>query len=179
MGKSGFAGRFVAVLTAIALQLALVAGAAVSPGSIRGTVVSGDSWTPHAGVVMHAVDTASGASFRSEPAADDGSFLLAGLPAAQYQLAAEADGGLYPVEQPVEVTGASPRVLNVVLNKNAASDPSKVKPSQGTLTGKKKMSLMSNPATATLIVVGSAVALGLLWEAVDNPSGGTGSPSMP
>jgi hypothetical protein len=162
--------KLTAIAVIVALQgLGVPAGAAGPSGSrVAGSILSTPAETPLAGARLHLGDPRSGRVFTSEPSAADGSFALAEVPPATYEVAVESNGGLYVVSTPVEVTPGATRNLQVAV---APVVPGQMAPPPDPDTEKNKggTSVWNNPATAALIVVGSAIVLGfLIKEATDD-----------
>ncbi len=158
-----------------ALSLALVlslccyaapSSAAPATATLAGTVVSIDDQGPLAGARVWVADSMSDQVFVADPTAADGSYSLENLPASTYSLAVEAGGGLFIVESPVRLDVGESRTLHLAVRRGDS-------PAAATaLAAKKhKMSLLDNPLTAALLVVGVAVIVGLIWEALDNDHG--------
>lgn len=166
--------RLLAVLTVLTLTAAGLPGFAAPAVSVRGTILSAGSSAPARGAVMHAFNLRTGAAYRSAPADDGGGFVLEGLPAATYELAAEVEGGLFPIDRPVAIAPGKTRLMNVVLE-----DTPQVPPSEGTITKAKRPKKFSNPLVATGLVLGSAIVLGLLADALEDGGNPGASPSNP
>lgn len=147
------------------------------PATLSGTIVAAGTQAPLAGVKLHVADPRSGA-LRSSSATDaTGRFRVADLAPATYQLAVEAQGGLYEVAAPLTVQAGQALDVQVAVNPQTT-------PAPGGNTGGKKSrgTLWSNPATAALIVLGAAVVVGVLVDSAtndDQPNNGSSSKSLP
>jgi hypothetical protein len=166
----------------VALPLAPACEAAPA-ASLGGRIVSAGTDAPLAGARLHVADGRSGRIVTSGVTGADGAFEIAGLEPATYDLAVESRGGLYVVETPVRLAGGERRSLQLAVSPQAVPAPApagqKDPPAAQDPTPKKKSAadVWNNPLTATLIVVGGAVVLGLVVESVvGNPSA---SPSVP
>ena len=159
------------------------ASASAPAASLCGRIVSARTDAPLAGARLHVADGRSGRIVTSGITGADGSFEVAGLEPASYDLAVESRGGLYVVETPVRLAGGERRSLQLAVSPETAPALApagqKDQPAGQDPTPKKKSAsdVWNNPLTATLIVVGAAVVVGLLVESVvGNPSA---SPSIP
>ncbi len=175
MRRQSFFTKGVAAATIVALQLLLVVPAQPASASLQGHVLSPDD-VPLAGARVHVGDLQGERFWASGWTGDDGSFEVSDLPPAQYRVAIEADGGLYMVDAPVALAPGQSRSLQLSVQPNAMEeqDPQRKK--------KRGAGIWSNPLTATLIVLGSAIALGALIDNIDGGGGGdtgTASPSAP
>lgn len=149
--------KLVAAVTIVALQLLLFpAFGEVRPGSISGTVLSASDQAPLAGARVHVGNPKTGEIFSSETTSADGGFQVASLPAANYQLGVEANGGLYLVHPPVSLEAGQRRTVQL-----AVADPAPPpEEAEEDSTKGKKPTIWSNPVTATLILLGAAIILG-------------------
>ncbi len=156
----------------VAFPLAPACDAAPA-ASLGGRIVSAGTDAPLAGARLHVADGRSGRIVTSGVTGADGAFEVAGLEPASYDLAVESRGGLYVVETPVRLAGGERRSIQLAVSPQAAPAPA-----QDPAPKKKSAAdVWNNPLTATLIVVGAAVVLGLVVESVvGNPSA---SPSVP
>ena len=118
------------------------------------------------------VDPKTGEVYTSGPSDSEGNYELTNVPASTYEVAVEADGGLYLVQSPLKLAPGQMQSVNLAVNAQMADDPAaeqeKTKRRGGT-------GVWNNPATAALIVIGAAVVLGLLIDAAtddddDQPS---------
>jgi hypothetical protein len=156
--------KLTAIAVIVALQgLGVPAGAAGPVGSrVAGSILSTPADTPIAGARLHLGDPRSGRVFTSEPSAPDGSFALAEVPPATYEVAVESNGGLYVVSTPLELAPGATRNLQVAVAPVAPGQMAPPPPDPDAEKNKGGTSVWNNPATAALIVVGSAIVLGFL-----------------
>jgi len=149
--------------------------------SISGTLFSVSSATPLAGARLHLED-ARGSSYVSAPAGVDGAFDVVDLPASSYKVAVESHGSLYVVDTPVKLEpGASQRVRLAVRDGGKGrgrGGREETTPPPPNKTGAKDTSFWSNPLTATLIVVGGAILVGVIVDQATNDDT-PASPSLP
>jgi hypothetical protein len=155
--------RLAAVLVSVALQgLGLPVAADGAGARVAGSILSAADETPLSGARLHLGDPRSGRVFSSEPTPSDGSFALSEVPPATYEVAVESGGGLYVVRAPLELAAGQSQDLQVAVTPLAPGQMAPPPDPDG--SGKKKggTSVWNNPATAALIVVGSAVVLGFV-----------------
>jgi hypothetical protein len=160
----------------LVLALVCLGSPAFAAGSIHGVVVRGDSAAPAAGARIHLADPATGEIRTSAPTAEDGSFALEDVPEAEYQIGIEADGGLYVVPTPLQVRGEGTAPLHLALSPGATKDEES--PVEIVETHRKSVSVWNNPLTATLAVLGIAIAAGVVVDqAFEDDDSTTGSAS--
>ncbi len=151
--------RLLAAALIVSLQIAfLPALAAGTPASLTGRVLKAGSESPLAGARVHAADLSSGKVYTSAPTAKDGTFQLSGLPVSSYEVAVESAGGLYPAAARISLTEGQERAIQLTVKEE--SEPKAPTPNRATKPG-----VWNNPLTATLIILGSAVVVGVV---VDN-----------
>jgi len=91
------------------------------------------------------------------PVAPDGSFRAAAVPVGPAELAIETSGGLYLVATPVAIAPGTTRHVQLAFSGRQDTSPP---PAPENEKKKKRGGVWANPATATLIIVGSAIVLG-------------------
>jgi hypothetical protein len=106
--------------------------------------------------------------------AADGSFRVDGIPAGPVELAIETSEGLYVVATPVAIAPGTTR--NVQLAFGGRQDSSAPAPPEKEKT-KKRGSVWTNPASATLIIVGTAIVVGFAVDEFLHDAGVPVSPS--
>ena len=89
--------------------------------------------------------------------AADGSFRVDGIPGGPTELAIETSEGLYAVSAPISLAPGATRRVNLAFGGRQDTSPP---PPAETAAKKPKGNVWSNPVTATLIVVGSAIVVG-------------------
>ena len=103
----------------------------------------------------------------STPVGPAGWFRATGIAGGPHRLAVETEEGLYVVESPVSVAPGTTSSLQVALrareDSSAPATPEKEKT-------KKPTGIWANPAAATLIIVGSAIVVGLAVDQWLNPN---------
>lgn len=159
------------VLAAL-LAASLIASPVLSAAPAPSGTLSGEILGDHvAGAIVHAaIDDTTIRS--SAPLGADGKFTIEGLPEGAWNLAVQTDAGLLVASTPVPVRAGQNRAVKISLapGVNAQEGPviaEKEKKKKGAMT------FWSNPLTASLIVVGSAVVVGVLldqWTDDDEPS---------
>ena len=163
--------KLTAIVAIVALQgLGLPTEAAGVPAGSRvaGSILSAPDETPLAGARLHLGDPRSGRVFTSQPSGADGSFALTEVPPATYEVAVEANGGLYVVRTPLELSSGDARNLQVAVTPLAPAQMAPPPPDPNDQKNRGGTSVWNNPATAALIVVGSAIVIGfLIKEATD------------
>lgn len=176
MTQRSFVSRAVAVLAIAALSTSTFPVSASDAGArLTGSVLSGAESQPLVGAKLHAGDPKTGEVFTSGVTGDDGAFEIADLPASTYELAVEADGGLYVVTTPVRLAPGQSETLQVAVNPQMAPDPEEAAAVEARHT---RASLWNNPLTAALIVLGAALVLGVVIDsATDDDDDLPASPS--
>ena len=106
--------------------------------------------------------------------AADGSFRVDGIPGGPAELAIETSEGLYVVATPVTIAPGTTRSVQLAFggrqDTSAPAPPEKEKK-------KKRGGIWANPATATLIIVGSAIVVGVAVDQLTHTAGAPASPS--
>ncbi len=141
--------------------LALPARSAGSTATLSGSIVWAADQTPLAGSKLHAGDAKTGEIFSSAPAGDDGSFALAELPASTYELAVESDGSLYLVGTPLTLAPGTAQTVNLAVSRQPGPSYANGENDDDNPGG---FTFWDNPLTATLILVGFVVVVGLLFD---------------
>jgi len=150
-------------------MMAVPAGApSVPTGALSGRVISGIGDRPAALAIW--------AGAKSTPVAPDGSFLLDGIPAGRAELAVQTAGGLYLVSSPVLIAPGTTRNVQLALSGRQDTSPP---PAAEKEKKKKPGGVWANPTYATLIVVGSAIVVGVAVDQLTNSSSNPVSPSTP
>ena len=155
--------KFIATVVIVSLQALMIPAIAASPASsVNGSILSAKDDTPLSGAKLHLGDPMTGEIYTSEPSDQDGNFEMTNVPASTYEVAVEANGGLYLVQSPLKLAPGQSQAVNLAVNPQMADDPAteekKKKKKSGT-------GVWNNPVTAALIVIGAAVVLGLLINA--------------
>ena len=179
MRQRSLAFKLTATVVIGALQaLGLPAAADPSGASVAGSILAAPDQAPLPGARLHLGDPRSGKVFSSSPADAQGSFALADIPPATYEVAVESGGGLYLVQTPLALSSGQSQTLQVAVSPLA---PGQMAPPPEEEPGAKKKGgagLWNNPVTAALIVVGSAIVIGfLIKEATDEDDEQVSSPS--
>ena len=159
--------RLLAAVTAIAVPMLFTpAFGEPQSASISGAVFSAGSQLPLADARVHAGNPRTGEIFSSRVTSADGVFRMSTLPPAEYQLAVESGGGLYLVETPVSLEAGQNRNLQLAISpgKSEPADPPEEAEKEEDDDDNGGLTIWSNPATATLILLGAAVILGFLIE---------------
>jgi hypothetical protein len=155
MFKRGTSSKTVAIATIIALQLISIPALAQSSAVLDGTVLRADRATPIAGAKIHLADVRTGEFVGSAPTDQDGSFHLEALPGGEYDIAVEADGGLYMIPTPLTLKDGETQRVHLAVQPDAviAKDPNAA-------DNRNKLSFKNNPLTATLMLLGGLTILG-------------------
>ena len=111
------------------------------------------------------------------PVAADGTFRAVGIPGGPTELAIETSGGLYQVATPLNIAPGATRQVQLAFGGRQDTSP----PPADNAKPKKPGSVWSKPLTATFIVVGSAIVLGVAVDQLTNAGSHTipASPSVP
>lgn len=158
-----------AALCVLATQLAaFTAVSAGSTGIVTGKILPGPASRPAATTVwIGALPT---------PVAADGSFRAAGVPAGLAHLAIETPAGVYVVASPVSVAPGATQSLQLAIAGGEDTSPA---PAAETEKKKKKSGIWANPASATLIIIGSAIIVGVVIDQLVKSETVPVSPSSP
>ncbi len=166
-----------AAVLAVGVHLVSLPVPASEVAALGGTVVLGAQGSaPLAGAIVHLADTSTGAIAASAKTGESGAFRAEGLPPATYRVGIEKDGRLYAVASPVTLAPGQVQTVTVAIPASASAQPMPPEDDQdrGGLTW------WNNPLTASLIVVGGAVILGILIDqATDDDEPTPSSPSAP
>ena len=137
--------------------------------ALTGVVLDAGSRAPLAGVQVHVADPAGDRFYVSEPTDQEGTFQVAGLPAATYEIGLEHGDGLYLVQHPVLLAPGQNHLVEVTLDIKGEDEEEDTRGA----------TFWQNPLTAALLVTGSAVLIGLLLEKAVEDSDPVQSPSVP
>lgn len=153
------------VLTLASLLAFPVGASSASTGTVSGRVVPASDTPPLKAIW---VAPSSGSAPITAPIAANGSFAVEGIPAGTAELAVETTAGLYVVSTPVAIAPGTTRQIQLALGGRQdtpvpAGEPPKKKKRAG--------GVWANPVYATLIVVGSAIVVGLLVNELTKSSG--------
>jgi hypothetical protein len=161
----------------VALQLVSLPAPAAPLSVLTGTVVLGaENSVPLAGATVHLADASTGAVAASAKTSETGAFRAEGLAPATYRVGIETNGRLYAVATPVTLAPGQVQSVTMAVPTNAQKQPT---PSQDE-KDKGGLTWWNNPLTASLIVVGGAVILGILIDqATDDDEPTPSSPSAP
>ena len=165
------------VVLALVSGLSLPSGFATSPpGGLSGRVIPGPAGGETAKTVWLLPRDGAARPVGAQ-VASDGTFRLSGLPTGAAELAVETDQGLYVVATPVAIAPGATRDVQLALG--GRQDNSDLPPPEKEKK-RKKGGIWSNPVTATLIVVGSAIVVGVLVSSLSSSdSNPPASPSNP
>jgi len=110
------------------------------------------------------------------PVSRDGSFRADAIPAGPAELAIETSEGLYLVGTPVAIAPGTTRHVQLAFGgrQDSSAPPATEKEKK-----KKRGGIWAHPATATLIVIGSAIVVGFAVDELTNSDGHPVSPSSP
>ena len=106
----------------------------------------------------------------------DGSFRADAIPAGPAELGIETSEGLYLVRTPVAIAPGTTRHVQLAFGgrQDSSAPPEAEKDKK-----KKRGGIWAHPATATLIVIGSAIVVGFAVDQLTNSDGHPVSPSSP
>jgi hypothetical protein len=111
------------------------------------------------------------------PVAPDGTFRAEGLPAGPAELAIETPAGMYVVATPVTLAPGVNRSVQLAFG--GRQDTSPPPPAENDKKKKKSGGAWANAGTATLIVIGSAIVVGIALDTLTKSSSTPASPSTP
>lgn len=160
----------VALLTVILLAPAPILASPTS--ALAGRVVPMGGAHPAKAVWL--ADPAGGSAPTSVAVAADGSFRADGLRPGPIAIAIETDAGLYAVASPVTLAPGSTRSVRLALEEGKDTNP----PPADEKKSRKALSVWNNPLTASLIVLGAAVVVGVAVDQLTN-NGKTNAPASP
>jgi hypothetical protein len=167
--------RAIAFVTVVSLHLLFLPAFGAETASLRGHVFDSNAGSaPLSGARVHVGDPESGRFYRSGWTDGEGGFTLDGLPAAEYRVAVESEGGLYVVGTPVRLAPGQARSLQLAINPQTGPPTTQENDDDRGGGG-----FWRNPLTATLTVLGIAVALGFLIDELDDDDDDDGSPTNP
>lgn len=157
--------RWLASALILVFPLSTVPLSAATTASISGQLVGASDLAPIAGARLHVEDPDQKVSFVSTATGADGKFDLSSLPSSSYRLSVESNDGLYVVDSPVHLSPGEARHVRLAVGptprKGGTGRAASGKGSGGT-------TLWSNPLTATLIVVGAAIVVGVAVDSATN-----------
>jgi hypothetical protein len=168
--------RLIAVLVVLGLAAPGTTLLARTPASVTGVVVSAGDRAPLPGARVYAGDPASGRIVPSAATDEAGRFTIADLDAGRYELAVGVADGLYPVRTPLRLRAGESRSLTLAIEARSGQTPDSgddppgepdaapAPPEAGAQPHQRHATIWSNPLTAALIVLGSAVVIGVLVE---------------
>lgn len=153
----------VAAALVLALPLASLPAPAAERSALSGTVVLGSQGSsPLASAIVHIADASTGAIAASATTDETGAFRVEGLSPATYRVGIETNGRLYAIASPVTLAPGQMQTVTMAVPKNAQAQPM---PSESEEEREKGgLTWWNNPLTASLIVVGGAVILGILID---------------
>lgn len=166
--------KAIAFVTVVSLHLLILPAHGGETASLSGNVFDSTAGSaPLSGARVHVGDPESGRFYQSGRTDRDGGFTLDGLPAAEYRVAVESEGGLYVVGVPVRLAPGQARSLQLAINPQTEPPTTEDDDDGG-------VGFWHNPVTATLTVLGIAVALGFLIDELDDDDDDEdGSPTNP
>jgi hypothetical protein len=158
-----------AVPVVLALQLAAPLGAqAGETGVLAGRVLPPAEGGPKARAVW--------IEGNPTPVSADGSFRAAGVAGGPTHLAIETSEGLYVVDTPVTIVPGATRSIDLALG---GREDTSAPPPAGKEKKKKQGGFWANPVYATLIIIGSAIVVGVAVDQLTQSKSNPASPSSP
>ena len=127
---AGVGRRLAAVSLIIPLSgIPLVHGQTVRPaGTLSGRIFLSDGLTPRGGVVVKAANLATSQVFSSGATDKSGRYGFPQLPSGQYQVAVEANEGMYVNQQAVPVVPGRKTLFSLALSPNRQDQPPPAEP---------------------------------------------------
>jgi hypothetical protein len=151
----------------LASSLAVPLGALASgTGALAGRVLASPTGRPIAKNVWIGDKPAAVAA--------DGSFRMEGIPAGPAELAIETSAGLYVVATPVAIAPGATRQVQLAFGGRQDTGAPAAPEND---TKKKRGGIWANPATATLIIIGSAIVVGVAIDELTHNASAPASPS--
>lgn len=147
------------VAVILALQVPWYPAGADAPDAALSGVIRDANRAPVEGARLLAANPESGRVLRSEPSSRDGNFALT-LEAGTYELAVEADGGLYLVASPMELVAGVNRPLQIAIGVGDADGTAGAAAAEE--SPRPAPSIWNNSASAGLLVLGLAIVVGVI-----------------
>jgi hypothetical protein len=159
--RTGWTRLLVAVSISSLMSAGIPAQSPTGPAALSGTVRSSRE-RPLAGVRVYAAHPESGRITTSQPSGEDGSFAIPALAPGSYEIGVAIGERLYLGGQPVALRPGSEQRVSLAVQTDADGGSA---PSAASVAAAKPVpSVWNNPLSAALIVVGSAVVVGVLVE---------------
>jgi uncharacterized surface anchored protein len=177
------------LLVVLTASLGLPAFAGSSAASLQGRILRASTGAPLQGAVVKLALRSDAKAFESAKTDEKGGYTIPSLPAGNYDVAVEADGGMYIVPAPMALQAGEQRSLSLsVMPKEATAEPTAPsgggeapKGGQGAAkpatTAAKTGGFLHSAWGGAVLVVGSAVVIGAVVNSADNDNPASASPS--
>lgn len=156
--------RGIASLLSVILIGGTGAFASSTPAALQGTITVKGGTAPVAGAVLLVGNPRDGSVVPSAPADAQGRFTVQDLPPATYRVAVRQGESLWVVDAPVTLAPGQMRELTVGINPQQAPSPKEAQKQSHS----DNMSFWNNPLTASLLVVGAAILVGVAIDAASD-----------
>ncbi|PYQ11212.1 MAG: hypothetical protein DMH00_08745 [Acidobacteria bacterium] len=122
--RAGFGSRLAAAALAVSMSGFPVgfSQSVRSAGTLTGRIFRADGVTPRSGVVVRVANLSTSEIFASTQTDNSGRYALPSLPSGQYQLAVEANEGLYVNPDRIPVLQGRKTLFSLALNPSRAAD---------------------------------------------------------
>lgn len=133
---------------------------AAASGAIAGRVVA----APRGAVASAVFLASSDDAVRKVPVAGDGTFTADDVPAGRVSLAVQTEAGLYAVDTPIVLAPGERHTVRLALRGAQDTNPPEAQPPE-----KKRKSgaaIWNNPLTASLVVIGAAIVVGVAVDQI-------------
>lgn len=189
MGYARAMDKMLALMLVAAVgSVGLPAMATPSTAILSGKVLRSAGGTPLAGAVVKASLRSDARIFESAKADAKGNYSLPSLPAGTYDVAIEADGGLYVVSGALALRPGERRAMSLSVRATADEPPPATPPSEGEDKSKEKQKPKEQPKGkgggffhsvwgGAILILGSAAVIGAVVSSSDNDEPATASPS--
>ena len=154
------------LIAALYVMLLPTPSMAAESAAVTGQIIDNETRAPMPGAVVHITDPGTDTTLSSSPSTEQGKFEIPEVPPASYSVAVETEDGVFLVQSAVSISPGENRAVQLALSPGA---------SEG-----KGMTFWKNPVTASLVVLGAAIVIGLAVDEInDDDQDQVASPFLP